>query len=81
MDLKKISQFSYKCLNCNTSVCFPVPTPDNTEQLGKLCLAVGKLVCPICNTELGDAAYKAMTAVNKYNAAVIELNMSNAELD
>ncbi len=84
MNIKRIINFTFRCVNCDTSVRFPIPPVNEPEKMDELFTCINTLKCPKCKTPLNEGASKVLTAIKKYNAVSLELNCyknNNVELD
>lgn len=84
MNIKHIKTFTYRCVNCDTSIRFPIPPVNKPEEIDELFGCINTLECPKCKIPLNEGASKVLTAIKKYNAVALELNCymeNNVELD
>lgn len=84
MIIKLIKRFTYKCLNCNTSIGFSIPQINEPEKMDGLLKCVSDLRCPKCKSNLNVGASDALAAIKEYNDVALQLNHymeNNVELE
>lgn len=84
MNIRFIKKFTYKCLNCDTSISFTIPPVNETDKMDELMQCVDSLRCPKCKSNLNVGASNTLTAIKKYNAIALQLNCymeNNVDLD